>query len=178
MITSKNTIAVAVDYQSHILPAMYERKELITSSVKLLKGLKILDVPIYITQQYTKGLGMTVDEITEAAGSKDYTEKLSFSAFRDLAPIIPSSNETPYVIICGIEAHVCVLQTVLELKEAGYVPVLVADCVSSRNALDREIAWMRARDAGAIITTCEAVLFELLSVAGGESFKLISRLIK
>lgn len=178
MITSEKTIAVAIDYQSHIVPAMYEKEKLLASSVKLLKGLRTLDIPIYLTQQYTKGLGETVDEIREAAGTEKYIEKLRFGAYEDLESVITGPDQTPYVIVCGIEAHVCVLQTVLGLKEAGYSPVLVADCISSRKPFDRDIAIMRARDLGAIISTMEALLFELLKVAGNNKFKEISRLVK
>lgn len=178
MIEVNKSFAIAIDYQSHILPPMFEKEKLIETSVKLLKGLVILDVPIYLTQQYTKGLGDTVEEITDAADTKAYTDKLRFSACPDLINIIPKNSERPWAIVCGIEAHVCVLQTLLDLKDAGYLPALVADCTSSRKAFDRDMAIGRARDAGIIITTYEALLFELLKKAGSDSFKAISRLVK
>lgn len=178
MIEAKKSFAIAIDYQSRILTPMFERETLLENSVKLLKGLKILDVPIYMTQQYTKGLGETVDEITDATGTKEYTEKIRFGAYEDLKAILPKAAERPYAIVCGIEAHVCVLQTVLGLKKAGFAPVLIADCISSRKPTDLNMAIERARDEGVIITTCEALLFELLIKAEGETFKAISRLVK
>lgn len=178
MIILEKSFAVAVDFQSKILPHMFESEKLIDSSAKLLKGLGILNVPIYMTQQYTKGLGMTVDEITQAVGSKNYTEKLRFGAYEDIKSIIPGPDEKPFAIVCGIEAHVCVLQTVFELKEAGYMPYLIADCVSSRREHDRDIAIERFLAFGITVTTYEALLFELLVKAGDERFKAISHLVK
>ena len=82
------------------------------------------------------------------------------------------------VIICGIESHVCVLQTVIDLIELGYQPVLVEDCISSRRLHDKEVAVMRARDEGAVITTYESLLFELTKAAGTDRFRQISKLVK
>ena len=83
-----------------------------------------------------------------------------------------------YIIVCGIEAHICVLQTVIDLKAAGFVPVLVADCISSRKESDKAVAIERARQEGAIVTTYESLLFELLKVAGTDTSKQIQRLIR
>ncbi len=90
----------------------------------------------------------------------------------------PQIRDKKFVIVCGIEAHICVQQTVIDLVAAGYVPVVVEDCISSRKANDKKIALKRMRDEGAIVTTYESVLFELLKVAGTEESKKIQRLIK
>ena len=148
---------------------------MIHNSCILLEGLKILDVPMVITQQYTKGLGMTVEEITKAAGTTENIDKISFTAYDCVKEQISAKK---YVIVCGIEAHICVLQTVIDLKAAGFVPVLVADCVSSRKEGDKQVAIERARQEGAIVTTYESVLFELLKVAGTETSKKIQKLIR
>ena len=92
--------------------------------------------------------------------------------------VLEAVKDKKYVIICGIEAHVCVLQTVIDLKEMGYQPVLVEDCISSRNLHDKEIALLRARDEGALLTTSESILFELTVTAEHEQFKQISKLVK
>ena len=97
----------------------------------LLRGLKELGVPIYLTQQYTRGLGMTVPEIVEAAGTREYLEKISYSAAEE---VIPKLGGKKSVILCGIESHICVLQTVIDLKSRGFQPVLVTDCISSRKS--------------------------------------------
>lgn len=174
-IERKRAVALVVDYQEKLVPVMQESEQLIHNSAILLEGLKTLDVPMVITQQYTKGLGTTVKEITEAVGHEEHIEKLTFSAYNGVKPYI---REKKYIIVCGIETHICVLQTVIDLKAAGYVPVLVADCVSSRKVKDREVALERIRQAGAIVTTYESLLFELLKEAGTEQSKKIQKLIR
>ncbi len=174
-IIREEAAAVVIDYQEKLVPAMHKKEELIRNSQILLKGLKILGVPMCVTQQYTKGLGMTVSEIQEAAGTKAYMDKISFSTADVTAEQIQGKK---YVILCGMEAHICVLQTLIDLKAKGYVPVLVEDCISSRKKNDKKMAIKRAIQEGAIVTTYEAVLFELLKEAGTEESKAIQRLIK
>lgn len=174
-IERKETAAIVVDYQEKLVPAMHEKEQLIHNSEILLKGLKVLDVPMYITQQYTKGLGTSIKEITDAVEDDAYTDKLSFTAYDCVKEQI---RDKKYIIVCGIEAHICVLQTVVDLKAAGFVPVLVADCISSRKETDKQIAIERARQEGAIVTTYESLLFELLKVAGTDTSKQIQRLIR
>ena len=174
-IIREEAVAVVIDYQEKLVPAMHKKEELIRNSQILLKGLKILGVPMCVTQQYTKGLGMTVSEIQEAAGTKAYMDKISFSTADVIAEQVQGKK---YVILCGMEAHICVLQTLIDLKAKGYVPVLVEDCISSRKKNDKKMAIERAIQEGAIVTTYEAVLFELLKEAGTEESKAIQRLIK
>lgn len=174
-IEAEQTAALVIDYQERLVPAMDQKERLIENSGILLAGLKELGIPMCITQQYTKGLGMTVKEITFACGQEEYVEKIHFSAYEDVKMWITGKK---YILICGIEAHICVLQTVIDLKAAGYVPVLVMDCISSRKESDRQGAIERARGEGAILTTYEAVLFELLKEAGTPQSKKIQRLIK
>ena len=174
-IEREHTAAIVVDYQEKLVPVMSDKEQLIHNSEILLKGLKILEVPMYITQQYTKGLGTSVKEITDAVEDTAYTDKLSFTAYDCVADKISSKK---YIIVCGIEAHICVLQTVIDLKVAGFVPVLVADCISSRKESDKQVAIERARQEGAIVTTYESLLFELLQVAGTETSKKIQKLIR
>lgn len=174
-IEREQAVALVVDYQGKLVPVMHEHEELIRRSKILLEGLKLLEVPMYITQQYTKGLGMTVDEIMEAAGTTEYIDKIAFTAYDSVKWKLRGKK---FVIVCGIEAHICVLQTVIDLKAAGYVPVLVADCVSSRKESDKQVALERARQEGAIVTTYESLLFELLKVAGTDTSKAIQRLIR
>ena len=174
-IEREHTAAIVVDYQEKLVPVMSQKEQLIHNSEILLKGLKILDILMYITQQYTKGLGMTISEIQEAAETTEYIDKIAFTAY-DAAKWKLRAKK--YVIVCGIEAHICVLQTVIDLKAAGFVPVLVADCISSRKESDKQVAIERARKEGAIVTTYESLLFELLKVAGTDTSKQIQRFIK
>ena len=163
LIRREDVAAVAVDYQERLMPVMQEKEALLAHSVILLRGLKELGVPIYLTQQYTRGLGMTV------------LEKISYSAAEE---VIPKLGGKKSVILCGIESHICVLQTVIDLKSRGFQPVLVTDCISSRKARDLEMALERARLEGAILTTYEALLFELLGKAGTTEARKIQKLIK
>lgn len=174
-IEREHAIALAIDYQERLVPVMDKKSELIENSGILLAGLRELGVPIVVTQQYTKGLGKTVPEIVEAIGSPEYVEKIRFSACDVVEEKIHAKK---YVIVCGVEAHICVLQTVIDLKSAGYIPVLVTDCISSRKAYNREMAVQRAIQEGAVVTTCEALLFELLEEAGTAKSKKIQRLVK
>lgn len=176
---AEDTMALIIDFQEKLMPVMAEREALEKRTDILLRGLKALEIPMVMTQQYTKGIGMTIPSVREAAGSDDYFDKLTFSCFEDEA--IHDKVESlgrKKVLICGIEAHICVLQTCIDLKAAGYTPVLVADCISSRRLSDKEIALLRAQAEGILITTSESVLFELTRKAGSAVFKEISRLIK
>ena len=174
-ILREEAVALVVDYQEKLVPVMSERESLIDRSQILLQGLKILSIPMIITQQYTKGLGTTVESLVAIVGTEDYVEKISFSAYEQVKDKIAGKK---FVIVCGIESHICVLQTVIDLAAAGYVPVVVEDCISSRQKNDKEIALKRMSQEGAIITTSESLLFELLRVAGTDTSKKIQRLIK
>lgn len=174
-IERERAVALVIDYQEKLVPVMHEKETLIHNSCILLEGLNILEVPMVLTQQYTKGLGMTVEEIISAAETSAYIDKISFTAFDCVKEQI---KDKKFVIVCGIETHICVLQTVIDLKAAGFVPVLVADCVSSRKAEDKQVALERARQEGAIVTTYESLLFELLKVAGTDTSKKIQKLIR
>lgn len=177
-ILAENTSCLVIDYQERIVPAMADKEALVANSVKLLEGLKILGIPMTITGQYTKGLGLNLPEIFQAAGTEEYFDKISFSSYEveEVRKALESRGKN--VILCGIEAHVCVLQTAIDLKEAGYQPILVTDCISSRKESDKEIALIRAQQEGILLTTSEAVLFELTKRAGSDVFKQISKLVK
>ena len=174
-ILREETAALVIDYQEKLVPVMENQKHLIDQSQILLKGLNVLEIPMVITQQYTKGLGTTVKEITAAVGFEAYVEKISFSAYEQVKDQIEGKK---YIVVCGIESHICVLQTVIDLAAAGYIPVVVEDCISSRKENDKKIALKRMQQEGAILTTTESVLFELLREAGTETSKKIQRLIK
>ncbi len=120
-ITPENCITIAVDYQTRLVPAMAHERELIHNSRILLQGLRVLDVPVLVSQQYTKGLGETVPEIRELVADCPVFDKITFSCWQNDAireAVIASGRKT--VIICGIESHVCALQTVIDLCADGY----------------------------------------------------------
>lgn len=178
-ISREDTVALIVDYQEKLMPVMRESEHLLKCTSILLEGLGVLNIPMYVTQQYTKGLGETVMPIRQAMKVDEqdwqYIEKIRFSSFEDVKHLIEGKK---YVIVCGIEAHICVLQTVIDLAQGGYIPVLVVDCISSRKELDYTFALERAKAEGAILTTYESILFEVLQVAGTEESKKIQKLIK
>ncbi|MDD3220993.1 MAG: hydrolase [Clostridia bacterium] len=179
LIKVENTAAIIVDVQEKLMPAMYNQEEVEKNVCKLISGLKLLEVPMVVTQQYTKGIGMTIPSVQEALGSTDYMEKTSFSVYGD--PAIKAAVDglgKKTVLVCGTEAHVCVLQTCLELKESGYEPVLVVDCAGSRHAEDRKYGIKRAVQEGVRVTTYEAILFELMRGSTCSVFRDISKIVK
>jgi len=179
MIKREETMAIIVDYQERLLPVIENHETLAKRSEILIKGLVAMDIPTIITQQYTKGLGMSAPFVFEAAGKEEYMEKAEFSSMKD-AKIIKAVADLgkKNVVVCGIEAHICVLQTCLDLKEQGYQPILVLDCIGSRKRSDWEMTLIRAQQEGITVTTSESILFELLGEAGSDTFKTVSKLIK
>ena len=178
-IKKENSIAVVIDVQRRLYPFISENEKLTGNIVRLIKGIKTLDIGIIVTVQYLKGLGDTTEPVKEALGNYIHLEKLSFSCCGDsefLSKLKDSGKKN--VILCGIESHVCVLQTALDLLTNGFQPVLIEDCVSSRNLNDKNIAVERMRQEGAIISTYESILFELLEISGTETFKEISKIVK
>jgi len=178
-ILKENTIGLVIDIQERLVPVMEDNDQLIENCSKLIQGLQILGLPLLVTQQYTKGLGDTISEIKSTINDFQYIEKKDFSCYDELAFAEKlATSGAVNVIILGIEAHVCVLQTAIDLKAAGYVPVVVMDCVSSRSFDDVDLAAERFRYEGIMMTSLESILFELTRSAGASEFKDISKLVK
>ncbi len=175
----EETLGLIIDIQEKLFPHIDENEMIAKNTETLVKGLKILNVPILVTEQYTKGLGFTIPNVDKALGEYNAIEKMSFSCCDDgnFRGEIRQLHKK-FVIIAGIETHVCVLQTALDMMEGDYQPVVVEDCVSSRTEKDKRYAIERMRQAGVIITTYESILFELTRVSGTEKFKSISKLLK
>ena len=183
MLKRGRTIFVAVDFQTKIMKAMKDAEDVEDRAAKLIKGARILDVPVIVTQQYTKGLGEATDKIKEALGDFEPIEKTTFGAygtpdFRSHFSSAARTASADAVVIFGIETHVCVMQTALDLIDAGYRVFIPVDCTSSRRELDKRAAIQRMRHAGAIVCTYESVLFELLKGCEEPEFKDISNLVK
>jgi nicotinamidase-related amidase len=175
----EDTAAVCVDIQEKFTKIIYKFDEILKNAQKLIDGLNVLEVPIVVTEQYPKGLGYTIPEIKKHLNEYNPIEKLAFSCCGsdEFCNELKKTGKKN-VILFGIETHVCVLQTVLDLLEMGYQPVLVEDCVSSRKKSDRKTAMNRMQQEGAIITSSESILFELSRIAGTKKFKQISNLVK
>jgi nicotinamidase-related amidase len=168
-----------VDIQEKLLPAMFEKERVLRNTLRLLLGAAELNVPVIVTEQYRKGLGATVPELAAAAGGFAPLEKMAFSACGAKGFVEAlAAREVSDVVLCGIEAHVCVCQTGLDLLERDYRLFVVADAVSSRSTEDKQLGLRRLEQAGAVIVSTEMVLFELLEKAGTEEFKKIHRIIK
>jgi nicotinamidase-related amidase len=178
-ITSDRSAGLIIDIQEKLFPHMAEKDNLVIQVNRLLEGFRYLKVPVLLTEQYTRGLGPTIPEIANNLAGVEGSEKMSFSCCDDPGFMKKLTNLKPgFVIIAGIEAHVCVLQTAIDLLHAGYQPVVVENAVSSRNLKDKETALLRMRQEGAIITSTESILFELTRTSGTELFKSISKLVK
>lgn len=179
-ILKEDTLALIIDFQEKLVPVINQSDELLHNTEILIKGLRTLGIPMLITQQYTKGIGMTVPELRNAAGDEfRYEDKITFSCAEE-AVIMEKIEKAgkKNIIVCGIEAHICVLQTVIDLIAKGYQVILVEDCVGSRTENNRRIGIQRAITEGAVISTYESILFELTRMAKTDVFKEISRLIK
>lgn len=173
------TALLAIDYQKKLVPVMKDPQDFLHRSEILLRGAVKLGIPVIVTQQYTKGLGVTVPEIRNIEGIPDGFDKITFSCMRDenIAEALERLS-VKNVIVCGLEAHICVLQSVIDLIAEAYNVYVVTDCVASRKDLDKQAALIRAKQEGAYLTTSEAILFELLERAGSDVFKAISALVK
>jgi isochorismate hydrolase len=178
-ILKNQSIGLIIDIQDRLFPHIKKNKRLERNVEVLIEGLKILDVPIMITEQYRKGLGPTIPSVAAAVNMEEMIEKIAFSCCDE-----PKFQEKlaltgkKFVIMAGIETHVCVLQTCLDLLDNGFQPVVIEDCVSSRNLNDKTIAIERMRQSGALISSYESILFELCRVSRTDEFKAISNLVK
>jgi len=188
-IKREDAVLAVIDFQTRMMPAIKDADSVIAESAKLIRGCRILGVPILVTQQYTKGLGVSEEPIVTAMTENlgefapgvefKYIEKVSFSAMGE--PKFVSALEDckrKSVIICGVEGHVCLRQTVLDLLSDGYSVYVASDCISSRKERDLAPAITEMTEEGAVLITSEAVLFEMLQTAEALFFKQISKLVK
>jgi len=178
-ILRENTLGLFIDIQEKLFPHIQEKEQLEQNLNRLATGLKLLEIPLLVTEQYTNGLGFTIPTVNAALGDYSAIEKMTFSCC-EAPQFINALRATgkKNVILCGIESHICVLQTAIDLLQAGYQPVVIEDCVASRKLSDKHTAIERMRQEGAIISSLESVLFELTRSSGTETFKAISKLLK
>lgn len=173
------TVFVVIDFQTRLLPVMDRAEDTEENAAKLIEGGRVLGIDMLVTQQYTKGIGPSTDRIASALGDFEHIEKVTFSAMQT-EEFVDALEKTgaDTVVVCGIEAHICVEQTVLDLLAADYKVFVAADCVSSRKEESKKIALRRMEGAGAVLTSHEAVLFDLLVTSKAPEFKQISAIIK
>lgn len=174
-------VLVVIDVQEKLCAAMHDTvlKQLVKNIGILLESAAELDVPVLVTEQYVKGLGGALPELKEKAAAASCYEKMTFSSCgsAEFVAALKATGRTQ-VIITGMETHVCVLQTVIELREAGFVVHVAKDAVMSRSKQNWRTAVQAMTLAGAIPTSTESVLFQLLKVAGTDEFKKLSKLVR
>lgn len=179
MFIRENTALVVVDVQTKLFNVMENRERLLTNLKILIKGMAILDIPIILNEQYPQGLGSTHPEIMELLGNVQSLPKQTFSCTNnpDFMTYLEKIDRTQ-LLVCGIEAHICVYQTAIGLKNLDYQVEVVTDAVDSRKGKNRELALTKMLHSGIGLTSTEMAIFELLKVARGERFKAINTLIK
>ena len=159
----ENTTLIIIDVQEKFLPVIKNIGLVIKNTVKLIKSFQIMKVPIIVTEQYSKGLGKTVDKIRNELKEYNPIEKICFNCFdnKDFYGVL-KDKKIKNLVICGIESHVCVTQTLIDAISKGFTVHLVKDAVSSRKESDCEIAVERAKQEGALISSTEMIIFCLL----------------
>jgi nicotinamidase-related amidase len=167
-----------IDVQEAFRPAVLDFERVAANVGVLVQGARILGLPVLVTEQYPKGLGETVPEVAEHLTGVPRLEKTSFSALAADGFPAALDDERDQVVLCGIEAHVCVNQTAEDLLADGREVHVVADAVTSRTAENRELGLHKMEHGGAVVTSVETALFELLRAAGTPEFKEIQALIK
>ncbi|WP_425058254.1 putative hydrolase YcaC [Sporomusa carbonis] len=176
-IEKENSLLLVVDIQEKLFPHIENHEILAQKTVTLLEGLKALNIPALAARQYPRGLGDTIEILRPYFTG--YWDKMTFSCCGDEALVAQlRGTNKKNIILAGIEAHICVLQTVIDLKALGFLPVVVTDAVGSRKRHDYDTALRRMEFEGAVLTTVESILFELCREAGSDAFKAISRLVK
>jgi nicotinamidase-related amidase len=180
-LTRERTILVVLDVQERLFHAMdADHREEVMRNIKVLAAAaRRLTVPTVVTEQYPKGLGHTLEELKDALGpGVEPIEKVTFSC--DVEPFRArlTAAGAQHVVLTGIEAHVCVLMSALDLLAAGYCVHVVADAVTSRSQGNWRLAMDQLRQAGAVVTATETVLFQLLRQADTEDFRELARLIR
>lgn len=172
------TALLVIDAQERLMPVIHKREEVCKNINILIEGTQILGLPTIVTEQYPKGLGKTIEDINLPEDTVSF-EKMCFSclAQSELRSYL-TDHRIGDLILCGVEAHICVLKTALEAAEVGFRVHVVADAISSRKPENKMYAIERMKQSGIFITSAEMILFMLMDEAGNDEFKSISKLIK
>lgn len=165
---------IVVDIQQKLLPPIFQKEQLVRNSQLLIRLAGILKIPAIMSTQYAKGLGTTVPEIASLLPTTQPIDKLQFSCFGSdvfcsALKRLPGNRNT--VLLCGMESHICVMQTALGALREGYLVHVASDAVSSRTEWNWKIGLERMRSAGAIISSAEMMMYELLRSSGSPAFK-------
>lgn len=182
LLANSRSQLLVVDVQEKLLPVIQNADSVRQNCIYLIEAARALNVPVFASEQYPRGLGTTVREIADLLTPELTFEKMRFSAADGFQEVCASDNGTASVnrrnqiVIVGIEAHICVQQTAFDLLARGFDVYVAEDAVGSRFEKDCSAAMRRIRDSGAVVVTSESVAFEWCEVAGSETFKAVSRL--
>jgi nicotinamidase-related amidase len=176
LLSRDRSCLLVVDVQERLLPTIADHPSLLSAVQLLVRSARRLQIPIVVSEQYPKGLGSTVTQLTEDLLGTTRFEKLRFSAAEGLQPLL--KRDLSQIVLCGIETHVCILQTALDLISEGLQVFVVADAVGSNSVDDRRVALQRMRDSGCTIISAESVVFEWCETAAAAEFKDLSRLVR
>lgn len=174
----EEAILLVIDIQERLASIMDDKDSVVNNTKTLIEASKLLDFPLIITEQYPKGLGSTLVELTENIDNPETYEKSSFNAYLEDIKEAIDSKYRKKIIIAGMETHICVMQTARELIGAGYQVFVVEDAVCSRTVENSKNGLDQMREMGAVITNTESVVFDLLKVSGTPEFKALSQMIK
>jgi len=179
IIDAERACLIVIDVQEKLCPVMPDPRLVLHNCSRLIRGAGIVDVPVLVTEQYPQGIGATMVDLRDLVPEDAIIQKMTFGAPR--TPEFMHRVETvgrPLIVLCGIEAHVCVQQTALMLKERGYDVAVVADACASRTVENRDAAYQRMARHGVDIVTTEMVLFEWVGDSAAPVFKPMLNLIK
>lgn len=177
-INKENTIGLVIDMQENLVNGLYNKDTAINGCLQVINGLKILGVPIMVTQQYTEENGGTIPEINQSIGNFSYIEKKQFSCYREPSFIrVLNRVGKRNVVMIGAEAHISVLQTTLDLMYNNFNPVIIIDAIGASTEDNKKTAFWRMRDIGAVMSTTESILFELCREAGTSEYEEIIKLV-
>lgn len=176
LVHKDRSVLLVIDFQQRLAPAIYQMDQVLSSACWLLDIARELQIPILTTEQYPQGLGHTVPEVAKRLPANTVLEKIHFSGWRE--PMVQQTLRQlnkQQIVLVGTEAHVCVLQTAMDLISAGFSVFIVEEAVGSRTAANKALALARLQQAGAQIISQEMLAFEWLERAGTDQFRLISR---
>lgn len=176
LLDAQRSLLLLVDVQEKLTPLVHEHARLVTHCHWLLTIAKLMEIPIVVSEQYPKGLGGTVAELAPFITKENYITKTHFSCAEDpVALTTIKDTQRDQVVLIGIEAHVCVLQTALGLHDQDFNVFVVADVIASRDIQDKKFALKRMQHSGIHVVTREMVVFEWLKKSNTELFKTISK---
>lgn len=174
----EDTLLLIIDLQEKLQPTIYQGAKIISKAQQIIQAFQIFGIPMIITEQYPKGLGHTIPEITSSLGETPTFEKLTFSGFIPEIQEYLENKAIKNVVLIGTESHICVYQTCKDLLQADYHVEVVKDAISSRTQEHAEHGLELMRDLGASVTNNETLIYEILGAAGTDTFEKILKIIK